>query len=348
MTENETAPLGVIEGFYGKPWSDAARAGTAEFLRAQGYSFYVYAPKADRYLRRRWRDPIPPDELAALKALSSKFRAAGLQFGVGMTPYEIHLEYSPAERAALRRKIMQLNEVGVDVLCVLFDDMPGSFPGLAQLQSRVAADIGSWSDASRLAVCPTYYTDDPVLERVFGAAPKDYLQTLGQAMDPAIQLFWTGPKVCSSGYPDAHLEQVAQRLGRRPFIWDNHIANDGQVRSCHLYLQLSEEWSLNRSHISGAAINPMNQPNLSRMPLAQMAARFGVGTDLQERCDSALRAELSADLQLFQTQGIAHLGDGERARLRAKYQRLEPTDCAREIDAWLCGEYAFDPSCLTD
>jgi hyaluronoglucosaminidase len=29
-----------------------------DFLRDYGYQFYVYAPKADPFLRRRWRDPM--------------------------------------------------------------------------------------------------------------------------------------------------------------------------------------------------------------------------------------------------------------------------------------------------
>jgi hypothetical protein len=144
------------------------------------------------------------------------------------------------------------------------------------------------------------------------------------------------------------LDQVAQRLGRKPFIWDNHIANDGRVRSGHLYLQLAEEWSIDRQRVSGAAINPMNLPNLSRLALGAMAARFGVGPDAPVNFDPILDAELLRDLDLFQTKGIADLGDDERERLRAKYQRLERTEGALEIDAWLSGEYAFDPNCLTE
>jgi len=34
-------PLGVIEGFFGKPWSDAERVACAEFLQPRGFDFYV-------------------------------------------------------------------------------------------------------------------------------------------------------------------------------------------------------------------------------------------------------------------------------------------------------------------
>ena len=46
--------LGIIEGFFGRPWSWTERADAVRFLRPHGYSFYLYAPKADSWLRRRW------------------------------------------------------------------------------------------------------------------------------------------------------------------------------------------------------------------------------------------------------------------------------------------------------
>jgi hyaluronoglucosaminidase len=49
---------GVIEGFFGRPWDWSARHMGIDFLRDYGYQFYVYAPKADPFLRRRWRDPM--------------------------------------------------------------------------------------------------------------------------------------------------------------------------------------------------------------------------------------------------------------------------------------------------
>ena len=59
-----TPELGLIEGFYGKPWSWQERAETVSWLGARGFRFYLYAPKADTHLRRRWRvraDRLPPD-----------------------------------------------------------------------------------------------------------------------------------------------------------------------------------------------------------------------------------------------------------------------------------------------
>ena len=81
--------LGIIEGFYGKPWTWDARRETVSFLAPHGYRFYLYAPKADPWLRRRWQDPHPPGDAANLAALAAHCRETGVRFGIGLTPYEV-------------------------------------------------------------------------------------------------------------------------------------------------------------------------------------------------------------------------------------------------------------------
>jgi hyaluronoglucosaminidase len=352
-------PRGVIEGFFGKAWPDAARRECAQFLRAYGFDFYIYAPKADRSLRRAWAQAKPQDEIQQLASLAAEFRREGVRFGVGLTPFELHLDYGSAARAALRRKVAQLDETGIDLLCVLFDDMRGDVANLAHVQARVIADIAQWSSARAFAVCPTYYSDDPILERVFGQAPQDYLENFGRSLDPAIDIFWTGEKICSAGYSDAHLSRVADRLGRKPFIWDNNLANDSKLRCSHLYLDpKSMGWYLNPRLTTGIAINPMNQPSLSRIALATYASLLdGAGTPPREIsfatrvaavCGTRLAAALLEDLDLFQNRGLNAIDRAFRERLIEKYQRLQPDDCATEIVAWLKEEYRFDPNCLTE
>ena len=63
---------GVIEGFFGRPWAWPARLSGADFLRDCGYQFYIYAPKSDSFLRRRWREPLPAQTLWHLSELGSR------------------------------------------------------------------------------------------------------------------------------------------------------------------------------------------------------------------------------------------------------------------------------------
>ena len=68
--------LGLIEGFYGRPWPMADRVAAVRALAPHGYGFYLYAPKADALLRRRWRELHPEAEAAALAAFAADCRAA--------------------------------------------------------------------------------------------------------------------------------------------------------------------------------------------------------------------------------------------------------------------------------
>src|ERR1700674_1596726 len=143
---------GVIEGFFGKPWSWESRLSGADFLRDSGFRFYIYAPKSESFLRGRWREPIPPETQHHLSELSARHRQNGIAFGIGLTPFEIYLNY----------------------------DMSADVDGLAKIQARVISDICNCSSATSFIVCPTYYSYDQRLAREFGSPPKDYLRDLGR------------------------------------------------------------------------------------------------------------------------------------------------------------------------
>jgi hypothetical protein len=356
---------GVIEGFFGKAWDWPARLTCIDFLRDSGYRFYVYAPKADPYLRRRWREPLPAPTLQHLSELGGRCRARGLSFGIGLTPFEIYLNYDAAAQALLRTKVEQINGIGADLLCILFDDMRGNVDELPDLQARVIADICAWSNAGRFVVCPTYYSSDPLLARVFGSPPKTYLRDFGRLIDSSIDIFWTGEKVISDGYPAIHLSDVAAEIGRKPFIWDNHSSNDSKIRTNHLYLDPAlGGWKLPTNLASGLAINPMNQPYLSRIALRgyvqlltqdPAAGRPPTPSDQRTRFADICRdlfgspfaERLTSDLDLLQTTGLTQIAPETRRQLLDWYGSQQSNPYAQDIAAWLRGEYVFDPQCLT-
>jgi hyaluronoglucosaminidase len=283
-----------------------------------------------------------------------------VNFGVGLTPFEIYLDYDTDARIALKSKVLQINEAGVDTLCILFDDMRGDVEGLADLQARVIEDICGWSDAGHFIVCPTYYSYDARLAREFGPPPKTYLEDFGRLVDQHIDFFWTGEKVISHGYSAQHLAEVASDIRRKPFIWDNHSSNDSKIRTNHLYLD-PKDWSLATEHAAGLAVNPMNQPHLSRIALAGYQRLLSAGAEptegvgpsqgfaaiCRDLCGAALGARVTADAEIFRSTRLAELDAATRARLLESYERESGNPYAEEIAAWLRGEYVFDPACLT-
>ena len=346
---------GVIEGFFGRPWSWEARLSGSDFLRDCGYQFYIYAPKSEPFLRRRWREPIPMETLQHLSRLSARIRENGIVFGIGLTPFEIYRKYDASARASLRSKVFQISQIGVDILCILFDDMRGDIDGLAEIQARVISDICNWSSAASYIACPTYYSYDQRLAREFGSPPKDYLRDLGRAVDPRVDFFWTGEKIISDAYSASHLAEVAANIGRKPFIWDNSIANDSKTRTNFLFLDpAAGGWNVPADRVAGVAINPMNQPYLSRIALRGFQNIFtrGPGQSFlpaicRELCGPLIAEHVLADIDLFQSKGLTQVEADTRRRLLDWYEKQRSNPFAAEVAAWLRGEYVFDPECLT-
>lgn len=360
MSVMQPAPdyrLGIIEGFFGPAWSWQARTAYAGFLADQGFNTYVYAPKQDARLRRQWHQPHPAAELDALVALARHYRAHRLCFGIGLSPFELYRDFNAQARAQLVDKLAQLNTCEPALLCILFDDMVGDLHDLAATQLAIVDCIVQHSNASAFAVCPTYYSDDPLLTRHFGAQPATYLDELGSGLDPAIDVFWTGPRVISSHYPPEHLAAVATRLRRKPLLWDNYPVNDAQrlVDFLHLAPFPGRDCNQLREHCAGHLANPMNQAFLSQLPLHGLAAQYRGNTASPEAlfanacntlCPPALARLLIEDAERFQHAGLARFTPAEKAALQARYH-AHSHPMAAEIRQWLNDQFAFDPACLT-
>ncbi len=345
---------GVIEGFYGHQWSWSARAHYAAFLSELGYDCYIYAPKGDPFLRSRWREDYPEDEWIKLLELVDVYHRSSVRFGVGLSPVGLNTGYSSTDRNDLLKKIDALNELNIDILCILFDDVEGNHAGLANDQSAIINDIVSASSARHFAVCPTYYSFDPVLETVFGEMPPHYLEDLGNYVPASVDIFWTGNKVISTEYTRQDMEEVSQLLGRKPLLWDNYPVNDGRLTSNFLNLRpyLGRPVEL-RNCCSGHIVNPMNQPFLSKIPLQSLAEIYQPGTEskiefgaMERLGNSAFSTRLQHDIDSFQDRGVTGLSVGEKNSLIDIYRDFN-NPAADEICEWLQGYYQFDPECLT-
>lgn len=358
MNIQKSIPAGVIEGFFGRTWQWPQRRALAPFLREHRLDFYLYAPKADRHLRTRWRTPHPATEWQELEMTRAAYRRTGVGFGVGLSPLDLCTDQGIADSAALDRKIRQLNTLELDYLALLFDDMHGSIPQLACRQAELANRAADTSNATHIILCPTYYSTDPVLEKVFGQAPDHYLATLGKHLDTRIGIFWTGPRVCSEHYPTEHLTQIAEQLGRKPFLWDNYPVNDGALRSQYLYLNApNQDRATAAGHISGIAANPMNQFAASLPALAGLGHALCTTDYNPEKTTRELLAKLfppvahrlSEDIELFAQQGLERLSEKSKQSLLKAYRPLcSSAPIAQEICDWLQGGYTFDPNCLTE
>ncbi|MCK0163351.1 beta-N-acetylglucosaminidase domain-containing protein [Marinobacter sp. S6332] len=341
--------LGIIEGFYGPVWSWQERQQLVRALAPHGYGFYLYAPKADAFLRRRWQEPHPPEMTSELAEFGRFCRKQGLRFGIGLSPYEIFNCFDEAARTALAAKLELLDRIGIDELAILFDDMKADTPALAETQAEIMHWIRERTQVRILSICPSYYSDDPVLDRVFGERPSAYLETLGRLLHHDIQVFWTGEEVCSREISPGHLKRVSDRLGRKPVLWDNYPVNDGDRMSRHLHLRaFTGRPAANAAYLAGHGINPALQPTLTTIPAITLAEAYRQGPEYQygqafrhaakEVLGRELADQLHADLLVLQDAGLGRISEEKRQSLIRTYDAFDHP-AAGEILRWLEGEY---------
>jgi hypothetical protein len=343
--------LGLVEGYFGRPWSHEDRKRVATALRRLGYSWLHHAPKADAFLRRRWREPHPPAALDALADLSRHCRSLGLRFGVGLSPYELHHDFGKQAQKDFEAKVRALDAIGLDDLAILFDDTRGDVPDLAAREAEIVHAAAACTRATRVFMCPTYYSDDRILDAVFGARPHGYLEDLGRRLDPRIAVYWTGEEVCAREIGAGHLARIGDALRRKPTLWDNYPVNDGPRMSRFLHLRgFTGRPSAIGAHVAGHAINPALQPHLSLIPAATLVASYRDGpvyaymaafrAAASALAGPALGAMLEEDLLALQDRGLDRLGEA-RERLRRRYAAVDHP-MAAEVVRWLDGADTTD------
>jgi protein O-GlcNAcase/histone acetyltransferase len=265
---------GVIEGFYGRPWTEAQRIEMMNWIKAAGMNLYVYAPKDDVKLRARWREPYTEAELAALARLVAAAKERGLTMMAALAPC-LDITYSdPNELSHLLRRLDQFIALGLTHFALLYDDIPSKlkpedaahFPSFAAAQCHIAN--AAWAhlcarSGARLLFCPTEYCG-----RMAGADPEQsrYLQTLGAELCDKIDICWTGPEIISPEITAASIRSLARVLRRKPVIWENFHANDFDIRRIHTGPLGGREPAI-RDEIAGFITNPNNEFEANFVPV---------------------------------------------------------------------------------
>lgn len=347
--------LGLIEAFYGRAWTWPQRASVVQSLAAHGYHTHLYAPKADVTLRANWRLPLPADWLVNIKAHRSVCMACGVQFGLGVSPEGFDPD-SAADWRQFKARVIELNALNLDALALLLDDPADRRPLAAQTQAQLVECAGAATKAKQFFVCPTWYSNDPVLEQIYGPPPTGYLRQLGREIDPSVQVFWAGEKICATGFEPNELDRVADDLGRLPTLWDNYPVNDGPQMSGHLHLSEPHQRSpgVLTHRIDAHFINPALQPTLTQIPAVALSASYKSAAQKRpfvsesERflaaarsCASdALARQIMRDLPMLQTVGLSRLG-AKKSELIQQYIAF-PDAAAQEIVQWLNGFWEDD------
>ncbi len=344
---------GVVEGFFGPQWQQDDRKSYAEFLSRYGGDFYIYAPKQDPHLRKEWRSTWDKAYQDKLSDLVTTFHSVGIKFGVGFSPFGLGTTLTVDDKKALSEKLEILNSLGVDILGLFFDDMPTN-ANLAKTQIE-ALQVIQESFHQQIVFCPSYYTPDPILDKVFGQRPENYLQEIADGVPQGVSIAWTGPKVISPVIDEAHLIEVSELLKRKPFIWENLFANDGP-RNCK-FLKLKPFTGRDEkafSHTEAFGFNLMNQAQLSKIVyLASKYVLEGHESDtsferaLTELCSKDFKSFILTNRELFLSVGLDNISADDKQRLLQQLTNMNDQG-AKEIKDWLEDKYLVGSECLTD
>lgn len=257
--------LGVIEGFYGRPWTPAQRGRLFARMAAWGMNTFLYAPKDDRWHRQHWRDPYPEAEAEALRGLVEDACQHGLQFVYALAP-GLDLDWADdGDRRALAEKFVSVQRLGVEHFSLLFDDIPYAVDRAAQAREQVSATHHVmdtlWPDrqAGLLLLCPTEYCGERAAPSV---TTSPYLKALGEGLRSGVEILWTGPQVVSTEISVQSVREVNEILRRPVMIWDNLHANDFTLHRVNLGPYAGRPLEL-RGLVAGLLSNPNNQLELS-------------------------------------------------------------------------------------
>jgi len=344
---------GIVEGFFGPQWPEVDRKSYAEFLARAGGDFYIYAPKQDPNLRKKWREKWDEDYIQKLRTYAHVFHSHNIHFGVGFSPFGLGTTLTSEDKSHLAEKLTTLNELGIDLLGLFFDDMPIT-DNLADTQIETLKIVQK-SFKNQIVFCPSFYTPDPILDKVFGQRPENYLEKIATGVPLDVSIAWTGPKVISPEIPAEHLKEVTALLKRKPFIWENLFANDGP-KNCRL-LKLrpfTGRDSETADWCEAFGFNMMNQPQLSKITyLASVFTLHGEEPSeafvhsLEELTTEPFKNFVLKNKDAFLTKGLDNFSQDEKECLLNELKNFSDAG-AKEIIDWLEGQYNVGTECLTD
>ncbi|VDN04857.1 unnamed protein product [Thelazia callipaeda] len=266
---------GVVEGFYGRPWTADQRKDLFARMKGLGLNTYIYAPKDDLKHRAEWRQLYNSNEIELLKSLISSSKMENITFVYALSPGIDIIYSSEKEMKALHDKSEQVRCLGCEAFALLFDDIDVTlndvdkkqFSSIADAQLTVANSLYNFLKCPYFFFCPTEYCEsraNPSLEK------SEYLLTVGKLLTSDIHIFWTGPRVVSREITVDHIRRVTAVLQRKPVIWDNLHANDYDPKRVFLGPFSGRTVKL-KQEAAGILLNPNCRYEANFLPLYTLA-----------------------------------------------------------------------------
>ncbi len=264
---------GIVEGFFGHPWSFNDRKSIIEFINEVGFNSYIYAPKEDPYHRRQWSELYPTRILKKFEELVKWCQFLHVDFNFALSP-GLSIIYSDENHfEKLCKKYNQLIDINVSSFSIFFDDINPALslkdqmyftsPAQAQvfLTRKLLQYLSSKVPNLKFYFCPTEYR---------GLAPSPYLRYVGANLPLEIKIFWTGRTVVSKTIRTSEALSFSKIIRRKPLLWDNYPVNDFDKSRIFTGPICGRDKNL-LGALSGIFFNPMNQAEISKLALTSAA-----------------------------------------------------------------------------
>lgn len=308
---------GVVEGFYGPPWSHEVRLSLIDLYGEFKMNYYLYGPKDDHYHSYpNWRLPYPEKEAQNIKELVEASNRNRVDFVWAIHPGK-DIKWNEEDYNNLVNKFNMMYDLGVRSFAIFFDDIEGEGTNpekQAELLNRLNTDfVKAKGDVAPLIVCPTDYS------RLWAnPTPQGSLSIYGRTLDPSINVFWTGDVVCSDLTKET-MDWINSRIKRPALYWWNFPVTD---YARHIIMQgptYGLETSLTKNDLCGLISNPMEHGEASKLALYGVAdyAWNIAGYNPIDNWERGL-AELTPEAKEAYRTFAIHSGDTETGYRRAE------------------------------
>lgn len=278
---------GIVEGFYGHPYSVESRLSLLDYCKRYKMNMYVYGPKADPYHAGKWREDYPvtiTDQQRHmglitqddLRTLASKSKACNVAFIWSIHPAleggGINFGNLDPGVESIMEKFDHLYQLGIRHFGVSIDDMSGHPYNQSELADK--AQIKLYEKFNKPGIKP----EEQVGPMLF--VPTQYALNYGTSTLSSFKNIHKDVLVAFTGYDcfsnirGSACNRMADLIGRNPIMWWNNPVNDDYDEFLYMH-GLTARWTIEDKTpiptLQGLILNPMNQGQVSKIALFSSA-----------------------------------------------------------------------------
>ncbi|EIE41251.1 beta-N-acetylglucosaminidase [Mycoplasmopsis canis UFG1] len=255
---------GVIEGYYGNPWTTDDRLSYMKWGSYYKLNGYFYAPKDDPKHIDKWRELYTDEELEnKIKPLAIEGNKTKVRYIYTLHPFKSNrLEQNTydTDLQALKAKFMQVIKVGVRQIGILADDF--TKPN-QDLQLKLLQDMVAWLKELKNNEYPDMKVTLPYVVHEYAGQGESHFRNFPEE----VQIVMTGGKIWGE-VSENFTNNFTNNTGRGPLLWINWPCSDNSKN--HLIMGGYKEFlhkNVDPEKVQGIIFNPMQQNEPSKVAI---------------------------------------------------------------------------------